>query len=681
MYRPITNLLYCCAFAISHLLYPADAFAEAPQDCGGWYLRDSGNDPSRPHPFFARASANTIQKCLKSGADPNSAPSGYSPLHHVSKHGNSAAALALLEGGADPNLAASNGIRPLHLIGHSLEMLRILLHAGANPSARDQLGQTPLFFAANEAVVNELIKAGADPNAKSKYEYTALRSARKTDVLLALLRHGADPNPRESPWSERRTGEAVLALIKAGTKIPSDVSYRSPLYDAVLDERGVRALASAGASVNAVWNGATPLMSAVRAPNLSLDARHAIVAALGDLGADPNVADRFGRTALDTASDIRLIRALRKLGARVRIECSEWRSMNQRQLSQNDGGTFLNKLARVTAEDVKHCVQAGIDPNASLKTEFGSTTTTPLHTVLDEEAAAALINLGANPSARDKAGRTPFHIGNHILLLIAAGAEVNARDDSGQTPLHYAAERASPEDVQALLAAGADANALDVNGDAAIHLIHGATTRARRLATAELLASAMEMPLDCAPWFVSGWFGSAWDDFSMMTEKSMPNNPDRCLDSWSRVLGNGAAPPLILAASRNIDPDVIRKMVKAGADPNQLLTLKGFNDEQEQVTDFPLYTAAYFNNSIALRTLLELGADPNISVHSDFSKGGYVPLHLVTAMDNAVAVAALLEKGADPNVRGVLGEGALGIARRVSASASVVEMLIAAGAE
>ncbi len=75
------------------------------------------------------------------------------------------------------------------------------LRAGADPSAQDGDGWTPLHYAAHHtaspAVIVALLEAGADPNARGNDGMIPLHNAAlnntNQDVIAALLRAGADP--------------------------------------------------------------------------------------------------------------------------------------------------------------------------------------------------------------------------------------------------------------------------------------------------------------------------------------------------------------------------------------------------------------------------------------------------------------------------------------------------------
>ena len=61
-----------------------------------------------------------------------------------------------------------------------LEMLLMLLGAGADPNAQDGGGRTPLHFAADSissAAIAVLLDAGADPDTRDEYYRTPLHRA------------------------------------------------------------------------------------------------------------------------------------------------------------------------------------------------------------------------------------------------------------------------------------------------------------------------------------------------------------------------------------------------------------------------------------------------------------------------------------------------------------------------
>lgn len=147
--------------------------------------------------------------------------------------------------GIPANAIGTDGFRPIHFAfaPASPEVLKLLLRAGADPTAPLGNKNSPLHFAVRQP----------DP------EFTA--------VLLAAK---ADPNAAGD------SKEPVLFTALA---------YKNPTV--------VEYLVKAGANVNVEWGNMSPFFSAVSTFNWS------IAGSLLKLGADPNFKDKKGWSALD----------------------------------------------------------------------------------------------------------------------------------------------------------------------------------------------------------------------------------------------------------------------------------------------------------------------------------------------------------------------------------------------
>ena len=130
-------------------------------------------------------------------------------LLDATKRGDVAAVRTLLEEGADPNVAQGDGLSALHLAAQkgNLEVVELLLGAGAKVEAKTQIGEyRPLHLAsegAHAAVVRALLEAGADPGAVTTTTgATPLHLAAKTvngeGAVRELLEHGAPVNAEEA---------------------------------------------------------------------------------------------------------------------------------------------------------------------------------------------------------------------------------------------------------------------------------------------------------------------------------------------------------------------------------------------------------------------------------------------------------------------------------------------------
>lgn len=141
------------------------------------------------------------------GTDVNQkASNGSTALYVAAQRGYTETVQLLLTHGADPNYQMTAhdccpGWTPLMIAsaeGHPTTV-QALLQARANPNAVNELGRSPLFFAARygyDSIVTDLIQAGADVNIREKQVgVTALMIAVRAGHLgtvRLLLKAGAD---------------------------------------------------------------------------------------------------------------------------------------------------------------------------------------------------------------------------------------------------------------------------------------------------------------------------------------------------------------------------------------------------------------------------------------------------------------------------------------------------------
>lgn len=99
---------------------------------------------------------------------------GLSGLHYAARGGDLERMAALLDAGADPNLAdgATNGWTPLQHAIHKRQQAAalLLLERGARPDERGGAGVPPLHMAAGYGqarIVDALLRAGADPGSEA----------------------------------------------------------------------------------------------------------------------------------------------------------------------------------------------------------------------------------------------------------------------------------------------------------------------------------------------------------------------------------------------------------------------------------------------------------------------------------------------------------------------------------
>jgi ankyrin repeat protein len=150
---------------------------------------------------------------LEHGADPNIEEAGFTPLHWAANTWEGDLSNPVF-GFADP----MSGIPDRHA---KLELVKALLARGANPNARmtrrvggfaggyaEPVGATPFFLASSVAdveVMRLLLAAGADPSLQTETGTTALMAAAGVNRKLA-----------ESPVTENQSLEAVKLLLELG---------------------------------------------------------------------------------------------------------------------------------------------------------------------------------------------------------------------------------------------------------------------------------------------------------------------------------------------------------------------------------------------------------------------------------------------------------------------------------
>lgn len=149
----------------------------------------------------AYGSAEWLRHLFAAGAAVNAlAPDGFTPLGLACFFGHPTCVRMLLEHGADPKLAAQNEMRvcPIHSAvarasaAEALEVVKLLLAAGADVNATQQGGYTALHQAADRgqaAVVTALLAAGAKADARAASGRTPADHAQANGhaAIVALL--------------------------------------------------------------------------------------------------------------------------------------------------------------------------------------------------------------------------------------------------------------------------------------------------------------------------------------------------------------------------------------------------------------------------------------------------------------------------------------------------------------
>ncbi|MEM7736931.1 MAG: ankyrin repeat domain-containing protein [Deinococcota bacterium] len=345
------------------------------------------------------------------------------------------------------------------------EVTRYLISLGANIDARHEYPNNATVLAASTCppepeVVQTLIEAGADVNAAANGNYTALMQAsycgdywrlstpypyeqETYEVASLLLAAGADVNATTSGLRNSalhyavRYGFADLVnlLIDSGADIEAKASdgTRTPIFDTAYSTFGtenketLRALLEAGADVNAQYhNGITPLMEWSDPEGVRL---------LLEFGADPEIQDRFGHTAiiymLETdrfgGFESEAYFVLREAGVDLTIRTQYGKTLLMLAAESPDG-----------YEVVQDLLEAGLDVNTNDNGVSAlSYAATPEITQLLLDAGADVEKYGGGAlvsAARRLENRhrdedeVKENIKQQVYLLLEAGADINHQD-------------------------------------------------------------------------------------------------------------------------------------------------------------------------------------------------------------------------------------------------------------
>jgi WD40 repeat protein/ankyrin repeat protein/tetratricopeptide (TPR) repeat protein len=427
---------------------------------------------------------------IRAGGDVNAGTlTGTTPLHVAAKDWEQAARL-LLDSGARTELRDGKGMTPLHIavLFDNAATTRLLLQHRAAIEARANNGQTPLLLASNRGsleVVKLLLGAGADPTVR---EYIAgfppvvvAAANGEEDGLKLMERYINNPSADGNAPIHAAVFGSIKQLARKAISLPQAL-------------KTVDFLVANGADINRRNNrGESPLDLAVLAQNL------AFVRRLLERGADPSTKDPVtGGTPLRYAAqfgNIPIMEAL--LDAHVDIEIKDQAGFTPVEAAvaadQADSIRFLisrgaspdptdatgkHPLEMAAASGKSRCVRALLDGGA--RPDLSSSGMAALHSAAfrgNLEMCTDLVEHGANVNlaSRDGRGLTPLRmalLGGRTEIaryLLEHGADERARDREGHIALHAAVLNSNADMVRVLLARGSDVDSPDRDGRTPLH--------------------------------------------------------------------------------------------------------------------------------------------------------------------------------------------------------------------
>ncbi|MGA2547236.1 MAG: ankyrin repeat domain-containing protein [Rectinemataceae bacterium] len=545
------------------------------------------------------------------------------------------------------NTPDAQGSYPLHraIEKGSAKTLELLLLLGAKPELKDQAGRSPLRLAIDRGAIDcvkILVSKGAD---------IFSTDPAGTSALEAVLAKG---------------GDTISAAFNA-----KNVNARSP-------------------------DGRTALH--IAADRLLEDQCSRLLSA----GADPNLLDASGRSALDLAllhpdriEAARVAEILVLKGGTTSFPDFAWfaqaaRALDYGSLRYEDGGTPLHQAVSHKQKGfVEFLISRKVNPN--VRNGAGSA---PLHEAIRSgwlEGTEILLKGGADPNVRDGFDNSPLHIvlpdevrSAGIALLLKYGADPSLKDRNGNTPLHVAIQVGYALDiVRALLAAQAPVNAQNAAGDACLHV----ALRAKRYDYAKSLLDAG------ADIFLVN--GRSESPLSVAISLG-PDALDAVLTQANvRTRDNYGNTPLAIAVGLKAAPDAVAMIIAKGSDVNA----------RNNAGDTPLHIALRQGLRSQGEALLLAKADifaPNVHGDSPLSlaltavtgpidwfftpstlaardANGDTPLHHAAKRNLAPALEFLVQKGSALEAANSAGETALHQAVKADA-AEAVRSLLALGA-
>ena len=426
-----------------------------------------------------------VRSLLSQMADVNAIqPDGSTALHWTVRADDLETADLLIRAGANISAANRRGITPLDLacVNGSAAMIRKLLDAGASPNATHSDGQTPLMTAArtgNPEAVRVLIDKGAGVNAKDAIaEQTALMFAiteNHPEAVRVLLDHGANVNARttrvETPPATTGNLQGIGRAQNREKPVPQ--GWMTPLLYAARDGRTeiARMLLAAGAKVNQTEaNGESPLLVAISNGHTEL------AQILLEQGADPNATDGFGRAPLWSAVDYRnldaaegsgtngvnrepvlpLIRALLDRGANANVQ-TKVEPPSRRWMMPFGARQWVNPAGQTP---FVRAALAGDIAVMRLLLEHRADPNIP--TLAGVTALMSAAGIGWVP--RQTYTEPKESLLEAVKLCVEHGADVNAANLKGFTALHGAAYRGLDDVVRFLVQKGAKLDAKDSEG-------------------------------------------------------------------------------------------------------------------------------------------------------------------------------------------------------------------------
>jgi ankyrin repeat protein len=605
---------------------------------------DNGCTPLHSFLAASRGKEDIVRLFLSWGADINIRDDdGNTVLNCLAQYPGASESIIelLLENKANVSLANKKRLTPLHKLARSglAAHVRILLKAGADPSAKDKHNRQPIQYAVNtnESTIRALLDFDAKVNVTGSDRPSPIvyaSSEANLQVLKLLLDGGADvrsEDPGKPGWTalhsacRRGIPDPAFAelLIEHGADVNAvtKISKSTPLHEALRSAAVVQLLLKAGALVDPQnSNGETPLACAC---DRMTHAR--VVEILIEAGADPMIKDKtYGATSLHRSC---YADALAPIVIRSG-KCDDLNAVTK------DGSTPLIYAAQSGRLDAVSCLlqtgKAKLDHeqfegmNAYMfAARYGHTDVLKL---LIEYDASIILRTSKRKRSALHMACFEGHLGVVKLLLETDASNIEAVDCTQRTPFDYAAQ-GGHTDIVALMLKRGDVDPLHVS------------------------------KRKCTPLLLATWTGK--QDLIEMLMAVEGTDLSRAT-TGGRTLFTAAASTGLEELCRNL----IEKGIANGTLP---ILIGGFS---------PLHCATDSNKTGVIELLLmQPGVDKNVC-----SENGYTPLWHSVRKENAKSIMTLLAHHVDVDTPDDRERTPLLIAVQKS-NQEIVKMLLNAGAK
>lgn len=421
-----------------------------------------------------------VEAALNIGCSPLAADArGRTALMEAARHNAEAALDILLQNGADPTARDRQGATAAMLaaaVGNADAFRKL---GGRADAAPDRHGRTPLVYAAcggNSQLVHELLLQGADPATGNRLPLRAAMMYGHTRAALEIASFLPDITREELHAIPIHTFDDAICFstfLAERCTVPADRARAATLARQLQQAKRDPAMLSGRDSSP---YGHTLLQ------NTLLINFPGLFAFLLEQEADPNGADRFGRTPLMTAVECGNLPAMQRLlAAGANPNATDDEGYTALMLAALNGWAAAFNLLMEQGADPSCCIPggptveacalaAGADGEEMLLRLSGQQNLPASQAEAYQALCEAMHNNNRtlfekllaswpNANAADAQGRTLLMVAagdtchaEFLTLLIKHGADVNAADAQNRMPLHYVK---TPEKRRLLLQAGA----------------------------------------------------------------------------------------------------------------------------------------------------------------------------------------------------------------------------------